>query len=269
MAIIKIIKGDLLKMFKQGHFDVIAHGANCQNIMGGGIAAQISSQFPEALKADQVFYERMGKEENLRGHFPNPAMAGYMSEAHLKDGGMIVNLYTQVTLGRNAKYQYVERACTKLNRWCKGNSITRLGLPMIGSGIGGLDPVAVACIINSTMPDVDVTLVIWPTDNVIWCALMDNFSNYAAPHKVDGIVLRRGIDMFKFWDTENLNGVEQEVDINLCQVAWRNGFPLIQLSITDPNIYLLVNNEPEVADAMRLVRKKSAKSCQVTPPEKV
>ncbi|QFP93789.1 hypothetical protein [Pectobacterium phage Wc4-1] len=268
MAIIKIIKGDLLKMFKQGHFDVIAHGANCQNIMGGGIAAQISSQFPEALKADQVFYERMGKTDNIQGHTPNPAMAGHMSEARVKGGGQIVNLYTQITLGRNAKYQYVERACAKLNRWCKGNSITRLGLPMIGSGIGGLDPVAVACIINATMPDVDVTLVIWPTDNVIWGALMDNFSNYAAPRKVDGLVLRQGVDMFKFWDTANPEGVEQEVDINLCQVTWRNGYPLIQLSISDPNIYLLVSCESEVPDSMKLVRKKSAESCQVTPPEK-
>jgi len=35
------IEGDLIKLAKQGEFDVITHGCNCHNIMGAGIALQM------------------------------------------------------------------------------------------------------------------------------------------------------------------------------------------------------------------------------------
>lgn len=61
------VKGNLLKMHKEGHFDYICHGANCQKIMGGGIALQISRQFPLAYEADKMdmrlSIERLGVQE--------------------------------------------------------------------------------------------------------------------------------------------------------------------------------------------------------------
>ena len=50
----KTINGDLLKLAKDGEFDVIAHGCNCHNQMGAGIARQIREQFPEAWFVDQL-----------------------------------------------------------------------------------------------------------------------------------------------------------------------------------------------------------------------
>ena len=44
----KIVKGDLLQMGKDGTFDIILHGCNCFNTMGAGIAAQIATKFPDA-----------------------------------------------------------------------------------------------------------------------------------------------------------------------------------------------------------------------------
>lgn len=49
---IKHMKGDLLTLAEQGHFDVIVHGCNCQNTMGSGIARQIRERYPEAYDID-------------------------------------------------------------------------------------------------------------------------------------------------------------------------------------------------------------------------
>ncbi|MGJ4995019.1 hypothetical protein ACQR0Z_11425 [Bradyrhizobium sp. HKCCYLS3077] len=48
----KIIKGDLIKLALDGHIDVIVHGCNCQCTMGAGIAKSIKDIFPEAYAAD-------------------------------------------------------------------------------------------------------------------------------------------------------------------------------------------------------------------------
>ena len=48
----KLIKGDLIQLAKNGEFDVIIHGCNCFCTMGAGIAKTIKDIFPEAYKAD-------------------------------------------------------------------------------------------------------------------------------------------------------------------------------------------------------------------------
>ena len=44
-------KGDLLKEYRNGMCDVIAHCANCQRVMGSGIAYQIKNEMPSAYDA--------------------------------------------------------------------------------------------------------------------------------------------------------------------------------------------------------------------------
>jgi len=39
------IEGDLIVLAKEGKFDVIAHGCNCQCIMGAGLAPQMAKAF--------------------------------------------------------------------------------------------------------------------------------------------------------------------------------------------------------------------------------
>ncbi|HPI82859.1 MAG TPA: hypothetical protein PK122_06550, partial [Candidatus Paceibacterota bacterium] len=51
----KIIQGDLIELAKQGHFEVITHGCNCQNVMGAGIAVPMKQNF----KCDQFPMESL------------------------------------------------------------------------------------------------------------------------------------------------------------------------------------------------------------------
>ena len=48
----KTIKGDLIKLAKEGNFDLIIHGCNCFCTMEAGFDKAIRAEFPEAYEAD-------------------------------------------------------------------------------------------------------------------------------------------------------------------------------------------------------------------------
>jgi len=124
----KLIKGDLLAMGKANEFDIIVQGCNCFNKMGSGIALQIKNQFPDAELADN---------ETIRGD------AGKLGTYTIGMSGrlVIINAYTQFgtsTAGEDVfEYNAFKRVLDKLAlRFGK----YRIGLPMIGMGLGGGDP---------------------------------------------------------------------------------------------------------------------------------
>lgn len=124
----KIVKGDLLQMGKDGTFDIILHGCNCYNTMGAGIAAQISQQFPDAKLAD---------DETVRG---DPGKLGtYTIGMHGRL--VILNCYTQFGMSRGDiedvfEYNAFERVLSKIvQRFGTWN----IGLPLIGMGLAGGD----------------------------------------------------------------------------------------------------------------------------------
>jgi O-acetyl-ADP-ribose deacetylase (regulator of RNase III) len=123
----KIVKGDLLTMGKNNEFDIIIHGCNCFNMMGAGIAAQISQQFPDAQMADN---------ETLRG---DPGKLGTYTVG-MSGRLVILNCYTQFGVSSTGndvfEYSAFERVLDKIaHRFGKW----RIGLPLIGMGLAGGD----------------------------------------------------------------------------------------------------------------------------------
>ena len=139
----KEIEGNLLDMFDSGYFDVIAHGANCFNIMGAGIAKQIKERYPEAFYADM--YCHLNDVEKL----------GNLS---CTEEGDIVNLYTQYHPGKNFSYTAFRLALRKLKHHY-GNHGFAFGFPQIGCGIGGGNWEKVKKIIQTELTEEDVTIV--------------------------------------------------------------------------------------------------------------
>lgn len=150
----KIVKGDLLEMGKANEFDIIMHGCNCFNAMGGGIAYQIANQFPDAKLAD---------DETVRGD------AGKLGTYTIGMGGrlVILNAYTQYTMSRDGEdvFEYIafERVLNKIalrfGKW-------RIGLPLIGMGLAGGDAERIMPMIEKFAERVaqqggSVTLVEW------------------------------------------------------------------------------------------------------------
>ena len=155
---IKTIKGDLIELAFAGEFDIIAHGCNCQGIMGAGIAAQIKQHIPGAAKADKAYKKAM----NDVFDYNHPVfMLGTLS-FHLVSSlshpmFAVANLYTQVQPGANFDLNYgLVPALKKLNYIHRGR---RIGLPMIGAGIGGGDWNQIKEVIPRLLDNCEVTIV--------------------------------------------------------------------------------------------------------------
>lgn len=142
----KEIKGDLIGLALAGVFDVIAHGCNCKNTMGSGLAVGIKRNFPNAWLVDQ------------KTSFSDPKKLGTMSQA-TQHGITVCNLYTQYNYTRDkvdVDYNAV-RSCMKLLK--EKYSGKRIGLPLIGAGRAGGDWNIIKNIIKEELLDEDVTIV--------------------------------------------------------------------------------------------------------------
>jgi len=150
-----VVKGDLLAMGKNNDFDIIMHGCNCFCIMGGGIAAQIANQFPDAHLAD---------DETVRGD------AGKLGTYTIgMDGRLVIlNCYTQYRTSAgpnddvfeyNAFQRVLDKIVVRFGKW-------RIGLPLIGMGLAGGDANRILTMIEEFANKVErqggsVTLVEW------------------------------------------------------------------------------------------------------------
>ena len=128
----KEVRGNLIELALQGHFDVVVQGCNCFNKQGAGI----SGQFVKHWKTDTYHLEttimvkpkeKLGMIEIFRHSIADT------SKTH-RDILNVVNAYTQYKPGRDLKIKALERAFKTLNDTYPGKVI---GIPEIGCGIAG------------------------------------------------------------------------------------------------------------------------------------
>lgn len=126
---IKYVRGDLLKMAKEGRFDIIIHGCNIYHTFGAGIAAQIKRQFPEAYEAD------------LTSPYGDPVKMGMFTMSSCPDSGVtVVNLYTQKSFSKGEDvldYDALYKGLVQLKMilpYLFGKD-ARIGIPQIGAGL--------------------------------------------------------------------------------------------------------------------------------------
>ena len=193
----KYIDGDLIRLAKQGTFDVIAHGCNCFCTMGAGIAPQMAEAFGcdefdmeriENARFDEDAEEYYTIPTNNKGNInklgnidyeyqylwfdhpmvKEPGVAIAMTskspdQPNVKDL-IVVNAYTQYMYGRNhadgdkSPVDYAAiEMCMK-----KINHLFKgkhIGLPKIGSGLAGGDWNRIEKIIATSLKDCQVTIV--------------------------------------------------------------------------------------------------------------
>lgn len=154
----KTIKGDLVKMAQLGEFELIAHGCNCMCAMGKGIALTIKKAFPKAYEVD---CETTAADKEKLGTCS-------VADCELDKGQvLVVNCYTQFHwrgTGSKISYDAIE-SCMK---WIKGNySNKKIGLPLIGAGLGGGDWNRIFSIIEKELIDCDVTIVEFQPESAV------------------------------------------------------------------------------------------------------
>ena len=192
------IQGDLIRLAKQGTFDVITHGCNCFCTMGAGIAPQMADTFgcdrfemelTQYTEYDEEGYEHVVKTKN-KGDinklgnidyqhqylwFKHPAVTepGVAYPMNSKSPGqpgvkdiIVVNSYTQYNYGKNHKdgvakpidYEALALCLRKINKTFTGKHI---GLPKIGAGLAGGDWNRIKNIIQTELKDMQVSVVIY------------------------------------------------------------------------------------------------------------
>lgn len=148
------VKGDAIELFFNSTTDaIIMHGANCQKIMGAGIALQVRERLSPLFYLDQ--YDTRNATQRLGSY--SAVVVGNVGEK-IKIGA---NLYTQFNPG-------AEFNITALRNSLKafGYSIPvkkrinfTVYLPKIGCGIGGGDWKEVLPVLQKELADFNVVIV--------------------------------------------------------------------------------------------------------------
>lgn len=156
----KYVEGNLVTMALEGQFDVIVHGCNIFHTFGSGIAAEIRDRIPEAYAAD--LQSKLGDKSKLGTY----TMVGKDIETNRS---MVINLYTQGSFGKkgvHVVYDAVERgftmiaAAAMIQERITGQPV-KVGIPMIGAGLGGGDWNKIVKIIDDCGFS-DITCVVMP-----------------------------------------------------------------------------------------------------------
>jgi O-acetyl-ADP-ribose deacetylase (regulator of RNase III) len=135
MANIEYRKGNLLDV----QYGVIAHGVNCQGVMGSGVALAVRQKYPQAYEDYRNFCASniLGGSASLLGEV----------QCSTEKNIVVANCFTQNFYGtgkRQVNYEAVAKCFESLNQ-----QTDRVNIPKIGAGLGGGDWKVIEAIINS------------------------------------------------------------------------------------------------------------------------
>lgn len=120
---IRYLQGDLFAL----GLPALAHGCNCAGSMSGGIARAFRAM-DEAMYTE---YRRLCSEREFR-------LGGFLRWT-LDDGTVVYNLGTQQRPGADARLGAIADSVTAMLVDAEQQGIREIGVPHLGSGIGGLD----------------------------------------------------------------------------------------------------------------------------------
>lgn len=124
---LKIIKKDITTV----ESGILAHGVNCQGVMGYGVAKAIKEKWPEVYQ----LFKSSPTGKSMLGNIRLVKPSGYPNLS-------IYNCYTQEYYGRDAKvYADLNSVSKSLQMIFEMAHISGsiIHLPKIGCGLGGLD----------------------------------------------------------------------------------------------------------------------------------
>lgn len=149
---VEYLSGDLF--LNRVGAEAFAHGCNCQGSMGAGIATGFKSRYPEMFAAYRARCKADPRQFNPGDCFFWPST----------DSPSVFNLATQEDYYRSrATYDVVRAALTAMRQEADSAGITRIAMPRIGAGYGGLSWKKVRAIIDDVFAGWPGTLYIYET----------------------------------------------------------------------------------------------------------
>ena len=144
------ISGDLFD--NTHHVQAFAHGCNCQGSMGAGVAKTFKARYPEMYDE----YRRRCKAE------PRQFNLGECWLWKADKQPWVFNLGTQERYWRaRASYEAIETALRSMRKEADAEDVTRIAMPRIGVGYGGLSWKKVRDIVEALFDDWDGTLAVY------------------------------------------------------------------------------------------------------------
>jgi ribA/ribD-fused uncharacterized protein len=144
------VSGDLFD--NAHHAQAFAHGCNCQGSMGAGVAKTFRSRYPEMYEK----YRRRCKAE------PRQFNLGDCWLWKAGDHPWVFNLGTQEGYWRaRASYEAIETSLRAMRAQADAEGITRIAIPRIGVGYGGLSWKKVRAIVETVFGDWSDTPVVY------------------------------------------------------------------------------------------------------------
>lgn len=124
-------------------YGVVAHGCNCQGVMGSGVALAIRQRWPLVFQRYQSFVAAYRKDHhpNMSGLLGTQQIINVTEPLMPQNSLFVANLFTQEYFGRDGKayadLTAIGRSLDATLAFCKGAQLP-LYLPRIGCGLGGL-----------------------------------------------------------------------------------------------------------------------------------
>lgn len=153
---IKEIKGNLLDT----HCKLIAHGVNCQGVMGSGVAKALYEKWPE-VRENYLQYCHINRDftpEEFLGKVPLVTIKRKYDEI------VVANCFTQQNYGYDRQvylsYSSMEECLMKLNKFMIINNYKEIAMPKIGCGLAGGNWEKVKEIINEEFHH-DITINVY------------------------------------------------------------------------------------------------------------
>lgn len=117
-------------------YGIVAHGCNCQGVMGSGVAKGIRAIWPEAYERYTEVCRAYGKDQQLLG------LAHFVTVKKTDPKIIVANLFTQDRYGSDGKV-YADRQAIAIaleQVFMMSNTMNMpIYMPKIGCGLGGLD----------------------------------------------------------------------------------------------------------------------------------
>ena len=132
---------------------VIAHGVNCQGVMGSGVARALFEKWPKV----RAFYHDYFNEFNAGIDGEN--FLGEIDSIQMNRGGkVVVNCFTQQYFGPGDRcylsYDALYECMVKLKKLCEVHyNVDEIAIPKIGCGLAGGDWKIVEAILHSVFPE--------------------------------------------------------------------------------------------------------------------
>lgn len=170
----KTIRGNAVSLFiSDNESCAFAHGCNCFNTMGSGIAKEVRARLPSMAVLDSM--TERGDRRKL-GKFTS--FVADMINGSKKIG---LNLYTQYMFGQdkpNVDYRAIRDSIYSSIRWIQKEhpEVKKMYIPKIGAGLAGGNWETISEIIEeSTPPGFEIIVVEYDASD-------DKYSNLIIPH---------------------------------------------------------------------------------------